>query len=114
MAAQASGRYVRSRRKETYEGSGDIRAFVTPISPVSASMLIEPMPIVNQSLDDVQHAWRQDVGAFGENAGQFGAQEDAYYGDCAVELLRHGLLLDFGAPCQLLSPAGLEHGRPIP
>jgi hypothetical protein len=27
------------------------------------------------ALDEVQHAWRQDVSAFGENAGQFGAQE---------------------------------------
>jgi hypothetical protein len=36
---------------------------------------IEPMPIVEQSLDDVQHAWRQDVCAFGKYAGQFDAQE---------------------------------------
>src|SRR5215472_17567590 len=31
--------------------------------------------VQQQSLDQVQHAWRQDVSAFGENAGQFGAQE---------------------------------------
>jgi hypothetical protein len=27
----------------------------------------------SQPLDDVQHAWRQDVSAFGENVGQFSA-----------------------------------------
>src|ERR1700726_870210 len=37
--------------------------------------LIEPVPIVSQSLDEVQHAWRQDVCAFGKYAGQFDAQE---------------------------------------
>jgi hypothetical protein len=29
-------------------------------------------------------------------------------------LLRHGVLLVFAAPSQLLSRAGLEHGRTIP
>ena len=29
-------------------------------------------------------------------------------------LLRHGVLLVFGAPCQLQSLAGQEHGRTIP
>jgi hypothetical protein len=28
--------------------------------------------------------------------------------------LRHGVLLVFGAPCQLRSLAGQEHGRTIP
>jgi len=28
--------------------------------------------------------------------------------------LRHGVLLGFGAPCQLALPAGEEHGRTIP
>ena len=31
-----------------------------------------------------------------------------------VEILRHGVLLVFGAPCQLQSLAGQEHGRTIP
>jgi hypothetical protein len=31
-----------------------------------------------------------------------------------VVLLRHGVLLGFGAPCQLALPAGQEHGRTIP
>jgi hypothetical protein len=39
---------------------------------------------------------------------------DADHGDCAVESLRHGVLLDFRAPAQLDSLAGSEHGRTIP
>ena len=31
-----------------------------------------------------------------------------------LRFLRHGVLLVFGAPCQLLSLAGQEHGRTIP
>src|SRR4051795_7197642 len=42
------------------------------------------------------------------------ADIDADHGDRGVELLRHGVLLVFGAPCQLLSLAGREHGRTIP
>ena len=42
------------------------------------------------------------------------ANIDADYGDCGVEDLRHGVLLVFGAPCQLRSLAGREHGRTIP
>ena len=42
------------------------------------------------------------------------ADIDADYGDCVVEFLRHGVLLVFGAPCQLRSLAGQEHGRTIP
>src|ERR1017187_10193788 len=35
-------------------------------------------------------------------------------GDCGIELLRHGVLLVFGAPGQLKPLAGQEHGRTIP
>jgi|1186.fasta_scaffold09218_2 hypothetical protein len=42
------------------------------------------------------------------------ADIDADHGDRGVELLRHGVLLVFGAPCQLLSLAGRKHGRTIP
>src|ERR1700755_2069079 len=43
------------------------------------------------------------------------ANIDADHGDCAVVgLLRHGVLLVFAAPGQLLSLAGREHGRTIP
>jgi hypothetical protein len=42
------------------------------------------------------------------------ANIDAGHCDCVVELLRHGVLLVFGAPCQLRSLAGQEHGRTIP
>jgi len=38
---------------------------------------------------------------------------DADNGNPGV-LLRHGVLLVFGAPCQLQSLAGQEHGRTIP
>src|SRR5215475_12493944 len=41
------------------------------------------------------------------------ADIEAYYGDCDSRFLRHGVLL-FGAPNQLRSLAGLEHGRTIP
>ena len=41
------------------------------------------------------------------------ADIDADHGDCAARFLRHGVLL-FGAPNQLRSLAGLEHGRTIP
>src|SRR6201984_352759 len=36
---------------------------------------IEPAPILSQSLDEVQHAWRQHVSAFGDNGGQLSTQE---------------------------------------
>src|ERR1700751_5995411 len=42
------------------------------------------------------------------------ANIDADHGDFAVGLLRHGVLLVFAAPGQLLSLAGREHGRTIP
>jgi adenylate cyclase len=35
-------------------------------------------------------------------------------GDCRIELVWHGVLLVFGAPCQLPLLAGPEHGRTIP
>src|SRR4029079_10746910 len=42
------------------------------------------------------------------------ADIDADHGDRGVELLRHVVLLVFGAPCQLPSRAGQEHARTIP
>jgi hypothetical protein len=39
---------------------------------------------------------------------------NADYGDYGIELLRHGVLLVFGAPGQLKTLAGQEHGRTIP
>jgi len=39
---------------------------------------------------------------------------NADYGDRGIESLRHGVLLVFGAPCQLRTLAGQEHGRTIP
>src|SRR6516225_1205783 len=39
---------------------------------------------------------------------------DADYGGRSVELLRHGVLLVFGAPCQHSMLAGREHDRTIP
>jgi hypothetical protein len=39
---------------------------------------------------------------------------NADYGDCGIELLRHGVLLVFSAPGQLKTLAGQEHGRTIP
>jgi hypothetical protein len=42
------------------------------------------------------------------------ADIDTDYGDRCAELLGHGVLLVFGAPCQLASLAGQEHGRTIP
>ena len=38
----------------------------------------------------------------------------ADHGNCAVGVLGHGVLLVFGAPCQISSLAGREHGRTIP
>src|SRR5262245_19367998 len=43
------------------------------------------------------------------------ADIDADHGDCAVEFLRHGVLLDFGAPgASFACWRGPEHGRTIP
>ena len=42
------------------------------------------------------------------------ANINADHGDSRVEFLRHGALLVFDAPCQLLLLAGQEHGRTIP
>src|ERR1700730_16001104 len=42
------------------------------------------------------------------------ADIDADYGDRGIGCLRHGVLLVFGAPCQLRLLAGQEHGRTIP
>src|SRR6476646_5665471 len=39
---------------------------------------------------------------------------DPDHGDRAIGCLRHGVLLVFGAPCQLRLLAGQEHGRTIP
>src|SRR5215468_8130377 len=41
------------------------------------------------------------------------ADIDTNHGNCAARFLRHGALL-FGAPNQLRSLAGLEHGRTMP
>src|SRR5712672_581513 len=42
------------------------------------------------------------------------ADIDADHGDRSIGYLRHGVLLVFGAPCQLRLLAGQEHGRTIP
>jgi len=42
------------------------------------------------------------------------ADIDANHGDRGIRCLRHGVLLVFGAPCQLRLLAGQEHGRTIP
>jgi hypothetical protein len=42
------------------------------------------------------------------------ADIDADCGNRSAEILRHGVLLVFGAPCQHRSLAGQEHGRTIP
>ena len=42
------------------------------------------------------------------------ADIDADYGDCGMSCLGHGVLLVFGAPCQLQLLAGQEHGQTIP
>ena len=42
------------------------------------------------------------------------ANIDADDGDCGVELLGHGVLLVFGAPCQRNLREGQAHGRTIP
>jgi hypothetical protein len=42
------------------------------------------------------------------------ADINADNGNRTTEILRHGVLLVFGAPCQLPSLAGQEHGRTIP
>jgi hypothetical protein len=42
------------------------------------------------------------------------ADIDADYDDRGIGYLRHGVLLVFGAPCQLRLLAGQEHGRTIP
>ena len=42
------------------------------------------------------------------------ADVDANHGVRWVELVRHSVLLDFGAPGKVRLPAGQEHGRTIP
>ena len=42
------------------------------------------------------------------------ADIDADHGDRGIGCLGHGMLLVFGAPCQLRLLAGQEHGRTIP
>ena len=42
------------------------------------------------------------------------ADIDADHGDRGIGCLRHGVLLVFGAPCQLRLLVGPEHGRTIP
>src|SRR6266498_1438713 len=37
--------------------------------------LIEPAPVASQVLDDVHHAWRQDIGGRGQDARQLSTQE---------------------------------------
>src|SRR6476659_4241438 len=66
--------------------------------------LIEPVPIVSQSLAEVQHAWRQDVCAFGKYAGQFDAQEAQHLAHRNAALQQEGanLIDDAGALADLL------------
>ena len=42
------------------------------------------------------------------------ADIDTDHGDSRIKLVWHGVLLVFGAPCQLPLLAGSEHGRTIP
>src|ERR1700721_4012033 len=42
------------------------------------------------------------------------ADIDTNYGYCVFEIVGHSVLLVFGAPCQLRSLTGQEHGRTIP
>jgi hypothetical protein len=42
------------------------------------------------------------------------ADIDTDHGDPRIEFVGHGVLLVFGAPCQLRLLAGPEHGRTIP
>src|SRR5262245_43985794 len=42
------------------------------------------------------------------------ADIDTEHGDSRIKLVWHGVLLVFGAPCQLPLLAGPEHGRTIP
>src|SRR6476619_6491868 len=42
------------------------------------------------------------------------ADIDTDYGNCVVEIVGHSVLLVFGAPCQLRSLTGQEHGRTTP
>jgi hypothetical protein len=42
------------------------------------------------------------------------ADIDTDHGDSRIELAGYGVLLGFGAPCQLRLLAGPEHGRTIP
>ena len=42
------------------------------------------------------------------------ADIDTDYGYCVVEIVGHSVPLVFGAPCQLRSLTGQEHGRTIP
>ena len=42
------------------------------------------------------------------------ADIDTDHGDRRAELLRHGVLLDLGAPGKVRLPVGQEHGRTIP
>jgi hypothetical protein len=42
------------------------------------------------------------------------ADIDTDYSNYVVEIVRHSVLLVFGAPCQLRSLTGQEHGRIIP
>jgi hypothetical protein len=48
------------------------------------------------------------------DVGRVLADIDADHGDRGIGGLRHGVLLVFGAPCQLRLLAGQEHGRTIP
>jgi hypothetical protein len=41
------------------------------------------------------------------------ADIDTDYGNCVVEIVRHSVLLVFGAPCQLRSLTGQEHAGPF-
>src|ERR1700738_193439 len=68
-----------------------------PGTVISRSHAGSPQPsapiFVSQSLDEVQHAWRQDVCAFGKYAGQFDAHEARGLVSGARESARLSLLL---------------------
>ena len=76
---------------------------IMDISARAVSLPVRPRPGRNRTAPIMAHDVERVL-----------ADIDADHGDSKIKLVWHGVLLVFGAPCQLPLLAGPEHGRTIP
>src|SRR3977135_3946264 len=71
-------------------------------------------PTGHSNRQERTHRWIKLGGNVTHDVERVLSDIDADHGDRGIGCPRHGVLLVFGAPCQLRLLAGQEHGRTIP